>query len=213
MTTLAATAPAATHAPTPSSWLEIASAVLSHTRTPLRARDIVEKAAELGLQPSSRSRTPAQSVNRDLHAAVRRGDARVRLGSEPGTFAAPGVRGAVRRQPAPTPSPRGQRAARPAPLRLPFAPLLSLVETHGGLAALGLSHREDDSAERTRHLERTMRVYWRSRKRGWIGLYEADRFAVQVLGLHPCMVWGQAWWDAGAAPAAAHTGGARAASA
>lgn len=204
--TLAGSAPAAAPAAiAPLSWFETAVAVLTSARRPLRAREIVELAETLGLRPLSRTQTPAQSINRDLHAAVRRGDTRVRTGPGPGEFRAAGVRGA----PTPPAAPSRRRPALPSVHvpRLPVEPLVDLIDRQGGLRALGVRHRDGDPAEHVRWVERIYRSYLRCRERGWISIYDADEMSVKVLRLHPSQVWDDGWWDAlesaDAAPSAA----------
>jgi hypothetical protein len=36
--------------------------------------------------------------------------------------------------------------------------------------------------------------WYRARRTGSIGVYEADRFCVKVLHVHPVQVWGEQWW-------------------
>lgn len=162
---------------------EAAIVVLVRTGKPLRAAQIAAQFTSLGLRPVSSSSTPAQSINRDLHAAVRRGDLRVATGPEPGQFhaAAPGYvppAGGRRREVAP----RGPR--------LPVEPLQDVIERAGGLAGIGVVADGTDRCG-----ARLARTYHRARKRGWIGLYDADEMCVQYLGLHPCMLWGGGWWE------------------
>jgi hypothetical protein len=91
---------------------------------PLTARQIVASANATGSAPAARTRTPTQSVNRDLHAAARRRD-RVGAGPKPGQFYAGATLGVHR---APTEQ---------AP-RLPTQPLALLIATRGGLRACGI---------------------------------------------------------------------------
>lgn len=67
------------------------------------------------------------------------------------------------------------------PLRevLPMAPLVALVEGRGGLT------RFVDTASST------ARNYYQAKKLGTVTPFRADRLAHEVLGLHPCEVWGE----------------------
>jgi len=172
------------------SWLETAIVILYASPRPLTAIQIVAVAHSAGYSPRSRTRTPVQSVNRDVRAAVRRGDPRVVLGPGGGQFSvaaamleAPGV---------PVPPSRKPSSAVP---RLPIDPLASLIAAHGGLRACGVRQHPGDSLDRIRWVARLQRAYLRARCRGWIGLYLADELAT-ALWLHPSEVWGTAWWDA-----------------
>ena len=66
---------------------------------------------------------------------------------------------------------------------LPVQPLLEVVAHLGGpeaAAALGVSHE-------------TVRK-WRCGERPTVFVDRADQYAVR-LGLHPALIWGDAWWN------------------
>lgn len=63
---------------------------------------------------------------------------------------------------------------------LPLEPLLTYLRAYGGPEA-------HDTVKRCR-------------QHGWIGERAADRFACRVLGVHPALIWGEAWWDQTASP-------------
>jgi hypothetical protein len=44
---------------------------------------------------------------------------------------------------------------------------------------------------------------WRNGDR--IGVFKADEYAVKVLGVHPCEVWGEEWWTANGVPPVGET--------
>ena len=73
--------------------------------------------------------------------------------------------------------------------RLPLAPLLELIEGRGGYAvcAPGVGNRGDRAA-----LDRT---WERAKAEGAVPLTTADRLAIELLGLHPMLVWGDDWLD------------------
>ena len=169
-----------------SSWLETAVSILQASSTPLNARQIVAVASSARYRPRSQTRTPVQSVNRDLHAAVRRGDPRVVLGPGPGQFT--GVAAAAG---PPTRSPRKSSSGLP---QLPVQPLATLIASRGGLRACGVRHQPGDTIERVRWATRLQRAYLRARRRGWISIHTADELAVMALGMHPSAVWDELWW-------------------
>lgn len=165
---------------------EAAIVVLLRTGESLRAAQIAAHINTLGLRPASSSATPAQSINRDLHAAMRRGDPRVTTGLEPGQF-----RAVAKGEPAPA-----KQQATTLPQRgprLPIEPLRWAVEASGGLVATIPPSEPGTAAHRLG--SRLTRAYHRSLERGWIDLYDADTFTVQFLRTHPCMLWGPGWWD------------------
>lgn len=193
-TTHTGTAPIAVHhCATSGSWLETAICVLSRSPWPLSSRQIVVAAEVAGCVPASRTRTPAQSVNRDINAALRRGDVRVLAGRVPGQFYAAGAGPACGPAPAPAPAPR--RKARTG-ARLPIEPLAQLVAARGGLWACGVAHRPGDPLDRVRWVARIQRAYLRARLSGWVSQRNGDEMAVKLLLLHPVSVWGSDWWDA-----------------
>lgn len=167
------------------SWKQAALLVLVEAGEPLRAQQIVSRITELGLVTRTHTRTPAQSINRDLHNAVRRGEEGIASGPEPGQFYAPSIH---------RPSParvteRVRRTVVPRGPRLPIEPLQAAVEAIGGVGTAGFGGSAD------REQQRLGRTYHRSVKRGWIDLYDADTIAIRHLGMHPCMLWGSGWWD------------------
>ena len=175
------------------SWTEAAIVVLVREGQPLRAAQIVDRIEEMSLTPTSLARTPTQSVNRDLHSAARRGDARVIPGPLRGQFHTPGVRTSAHEvAQAPERRPEGQvpHSPVPRPPRVPIEPLRDAMRRSGGLG--GKHARADVDIKASRRLERT---FHRSVERGWIGIYDADTLCVHHLGIHPCLVWGAGWWD------------------
>lgn len=177
-TTLAAdTTPTTAAGPNPAlSWLETAVAILNASPDPLTASGIVAVAQATGRMRST-TRTPAQSVNRDLHRAARAGDTRFVTGPLAGQFC-------------------GNAAATARPCRhsrLPIQPLASLIAARGGLGACGVRQNAGDSPERVRWVARLERAFLRSRRRGWIGFLTADDLAI-ALSLHPYEVFGDRWW-------------------
>lgn len=72
---------------------------------------------------------------------------------------------------------------------LPVAPLVEFIEQVGGSLVLwercGLHQAE---------VERYQKVLKRAKERGYLDVAFADHFAVRVLGTHPALVWGDAWW-------------------
>jgi len=189
-TTLAAdTTPTTAAGPDPAlSWLETAVAILNASPDPLTASGIVAVAQATGRMRST-TRTPAQSVNRDLHRAARAGDTRFVTGPLAGQFCGTGADGAT---PGTAPT-SGARACQHS--RLPIAPLVSLISARGGLSACGVRRRAGDSPERVRWVARLEKALCRSRRRGWIGFLAADELAI-ALSLHPYEVFGDRWWCA-----------------
>lgn len=78
------------------------------------------------------------------------------------------------------PSTRPRRPRRPpaGERRLPAGPLLRQIDLAGGERALGIENR---SAE--------YMMLLRARHRGWVSLWAADRFAVELLGLTLWELW------------------------
>ena len=199
-------------------WLQVADRVLQEAGQPLRAADIVHRAA--GLPHPTTGRTPAQTVARDLRAAVARGDARFavvarglfRSTTAPARPAPPtGTTAVAAVRPAPAvPRPR----PRPATIDravLPIGPLAQAIESRGGLRACGLRYEPGDDPDHIRRVERLARAYLRARARGHIGIYIADELALGALGVHPAAIYGLDWFHptvpgrAPAAPVAAAT--------
>lgn len=72
------------------------------------------------------------------------------------------------------------------PKQLPVEPLVRLVEGRGGLyACLGTSAG--------REVDRLDRMYRRASDRGHLSWKAADQLAIELLGLHPMLVWGDDW--------------------
>lgn len=262
------------------SWVDIAMLVLQDRGRPMRAPEMITRASELGLTAKSRTRTPAQSMNRDLHAAARRTGAQIVTGPGAGEFhLAAGPAGELAADwvhiatavlsstgtpmtareilraartlallPAPTrgsglsagtlrerllvhlddvsaspgalrtgpgrhqfqlaapATPRAGKEGRTAPAprtpapRLPVEPLVAYVNRAGGFASLGLVADSTCSASWRRFVDRTYRSYQRSVARGWVDIWAADTLAVHALGVHPCIVWREAWWSSIAEP-------------
>lgn len=82
-------------------------------------------------------------------------------------------------------APRGTCALRPRS-RLPIGPLQALVDSSGGYApcAQGLTGLARDRVER---------AYWRAVSDGQMTWWSADLLAIELLGLHPLLVWGDDW--------------------
>lgn len=165
---------------------EAAIVVLLRIGKPMRASQIAAHINTLGLRTVSASATPAQSINRDLHAAVRKGDTRVMTGEQPGLFCA--VPHGTVHPPAAAPTVVVTRGP-----RLPIEPLHATIELLGGIGALGAAL---SGAQHAATLQRLTRTYHRSVERGWISIYDADCLCIQLLRMHPCMLWGAGWWDA-----------------
>jgi hypothetical protein len=187
MNPLAITTPAPAAGPDfASSWLETAVAILASCPGPLTASGIVAIARATGRMRTT-TRTPAQSVNRDLHRAARAGDTRFVTGPLAGQFCGTGAASAT---PGTAPT-SGARTCQHS--RLPSQPLLSLISGRGGLSACGVRRRAGDSLERVRWVTRLEKALSRSRRRKWIGYLAADELAV-ALSLHPFEVFGDRWW-------------------
>jgi len=172
------------------SWLEASVAVLRASSGPMRASDIVAAVRAGGYAAPTRTRTPTQSVNRDLHNAQRRGDPRVIAGPGRGQFRATTAHMGAK----PSRAPNRKRAS--AAPRLPILPLAVLVAARGGLAACGVRHQAGDGIERVRWTARLRRAYLRARRAGFITYQAADTICVLVLQSHPQDVFGDVWWDA-----------------
>jgi hypothetical protein len=169
-----------------SSWLETAVAILNSCPGPLTAAGIVAVARATGRMRST-TRTPAQSVNRDLHRAARAGDTRFVTGPLAGQFSGNAAGSA---KPGAAPTLGGRPCKHP---HLPIEPLASVIAARGGLRACGVRQNAGDSAERVRWVARLERAFLRSRRRGWIGFLTADELAI-ALSLHPYEVFGDRWW-------------------
>lgn len=73
---------------------------------------------------------------------------------------------------------------------LPVEPIVRVVEERGGFAAVvpgGVATASDAGAIR--------RSYLRAKQAGTITDALADRLCVELLGLHPCEVYGEQWWQ------------------
>ena len=166
----------------PRSWLDASIAVLTLTGRPMRPPEIVAAARQRGWVPPSATRTPTQSVARDLRAAARNPNSGLAGGPGKGQFHS--LRAHA-----------GDRTSNKT-LWLPSAPLLRVLEASGGLAASGLRCHADDTVEHRRLVERLQRSYERARNQGgWVTVVAADELCVRVLGVHPVQVFGPLWWD------------------
>lgn len=76
---------------------------------------------------------------------------------------------------------------------LPSAPLVERVEARGGFAACGNSPRR--------------RSYNRAKASGEVSASVADALSFELLGLHPCEVWGESWYRLTAAESRAMEAG------
>lgn len=76
---------------------------------------------------------------------------------------------------------RARRARRAAEReqRFDIAPILAAIEARGIL--------ENKHAG-------IWRLLHRAKVRGYCGALTADRLSIVILGLHPALVWGDAWW-------------------
>lgn len=180
MTTSAMLLEPSLEAPGALTWREAAIIALTIAAVPMNAALVVATVTELGIAVSSSTKTPTQTVNRDLHAAVRNQDPRVRFADQRGWFVA------TSGQDAPT---AGRALPPPAGPRLPIEPLECAVGAAGGVGAVGLTSRTESG-------RRPARVYYRALERGWIDLFDADLICVQHLRVHPCLVFGESWWEA-----------------
>lgn len=81
----------------------------------------------------------------------------------------------------------GEYAGAEAPRVFPIEPLARQVELLGGFrgAATELVGRRR---------ERIERAWWRGVEAGYVTWKEADSLAVELLGVHPFAVWGDAWF-------------------
>lgn len=70
----------------PLRWPEVARLALEALGGPLSARDILDWNETVGPHRPISGKTPVRTVNRDLHAAVRRGEPGLAHGEAPGTF-------------------------------------------------------------------------------------------------------------------------------
>ena len=75
--------------------------------------------------------------------------------------------------------------------RLSPEPLLAAFERRGGIEAV-LELREIDHAER----RRASRALHHARRHGFIGVFQVDTLCINVLGVHPAQVYGEAWFTA-----------------
>lgn len=172
------------------SWLEASVAVLRASPGPMHASDIVAAVRAGGYAAPTRTKTPTQSVNRDLHDALRRGETRIVAGPGRGQFRAATAH--IGSKPSPAANAHNRASARP---RLPFLPLAALISARGGLAACGVRHQAGDGIERVRWTARLQRALHRARRDGFITYQAADTICVLVLQCHPQDVFGDVWWD------------------
>lgn len=73
---------------------------------------------------------------------------------------------------------------------LPFEPLDRVLESFGGVCAAMDRNGVLDPNER----ERIEKAVGRARKAGVIDIAHGDDVTCKALGLHPALVWGDAWW-------------------
>ena len=82
---------------------------------------------------------------------------------------------------------------------IPAAPLVAWIDRTGLsdlLASAGIPTYDPDRAnERSLEMDRYQRNVNRSAKRGWFDFYWADEFIVEILGVHPYAVYGDAWFE------------------
>lgn len=72
--------------------------------------------------------------------------------------------------------------------RLPTAPLVDAVSHRGGLRELLAGRRKTPEGQRL------ARSYFRAKAQGWVTVTTADVLACRLLGMHPCFLWGEAFW-------------------
>jgi hypothetical protein len=94
---------------------------------------------------------------------------------------------------------RGQQPASQRRVFLDAAPLVERVSAAGGLGAVlpGYSRSTDAG------VKRLVGVFHRVKAEGRVSIAAADELSLALLGLHPCEVFGQAWWQSTANEAAA----------
>jgi hypothetical protein len=74
-------------------------------------------------------------------------------------------------------------------------PLEAAVPIGGGLAELAVHRSDDLPTDRARFVERVHRGWQRAKTQGWVSVWAADEICVKVLGVHPAVVFGDAWWQ------------------
>lgn len=79
--------------------------------------------------------------------------------------------------------------------RLPPGPLVSMVAACGGPFEAIAETTGRAYPEWVHDDELLLRCYYSAVARPHMTPKTADRLAIQVLGLHPCLVWGLDWWD------------------
>jgi hypothetical protein len=91
---------------------------------------------------------------------------------------------------------RGNLPGVPQYARLPFEPLGKFVAT-----LIVVRHSEDADSSAGDGLTSLWKgesaenaAYWRAKKAGWLTVMAADQLAVS-LGLHPCLIWGDEWFE------------------
>lgn len=77
-------------------------------------------------------------------------------------------------------------------VRVPAGPLLEHIADLGGFAAVASSR---GIPNRSQERKRWERVCARARHHGYVSAQTADQISCRFLRVHPCMVWGAAWWD------------------
>jgi len=83
----------------------------------------------------------------------------------------------------------GEYAGQGLPLVLPIEPLAVQVSLLGGIRQL----KYEASGLRGLRLER---AFMRGLEAGYVSWKVADQLAVELLGMHPFQVWGDAWFGA-----------------
>jgi hypothetical protein len=69
--------------------------------------------------------------------------------------------------------------------RLPIGPLMAWLEPRPHLwFRFSLAQRGS-----------LQRSYLRAKATGWITWKAADTLAIRILETHPCLIWGEAWWE------------------
>jgi hypothetical protein len=74
---------------------------------------------------------------------------------------------------------------RKGPMPAPKLPVEPLLEFHDGMNILSIA--------RALHCTNSDIYRW---KREGITIWRADQIAVDKLGVHPAVVWGEMWWEA-----------------
>lgn len=78
---------------------------------------------------------------------------------------------------------------------LPFGPLRDYIASLGVQLNIGGGTSDDGLGRLGWHHDNRSRQYHRGQQTGFLTNSAADDLAVS-LGVHPCEIWGQAWWTA-----------------